>query len=181
MIKRITSTVAAALLVVAAAVFGLQSPALAVGVEMDGPNGSSGYYVVDYAQDAIVILVRSGNLAPGECATAYLDIARAYGVGKPGGHYDARGSRTCKPNSSRTSSWQYEGATYGIQITSIQKAGVCSGDWRNVTSACQNKVGSVSSIGPVSDSNNMCTRFWTENSTGSKFYFGAGDPGDCNN
>jgi hypothetical protein len=178
MFRRIMASLATAFVVVTGGVLGLQAPAWAVGVEMDGPSGTSGYYVVDYAQDAIVILVRSGYLPPGICATAYLDISRVAGVGQSGTHYDARAARTCKSNDSKTSSWQYEGGTYGIQIDGVNKAAVCYGA-NHSTGDCQNKVGLVATVNPVSTDANKCTRWWYETAGDLQLYYGAGAVNSC--
>lgn len=185
--KKRVSRAATVFVVMALGIFGFQVPAWAVGVEMSGPYGTSGYYAIDYVRNALVITVRSGDLPPGKCATAYLDIDRVYGVGKPRGHYDPRIARTCKPYDSRTSSWQYEGDTYGIEFEktensgAVQKAAVCYGDL-NTHGTCTVKVGSIDlirQINPVSDSNNMCARWFSESRDGTQFYFGGGQSWEC--
>ena len=178
--KKILMRIGAVLATLTLGVVGFQAPAWAVGVDMAGPSGTgaSGYYVVDYAQDAIVIRVTAGYLPTGHCATAYLDIGRQADVGQSGTHYDARAARVCQSYDSITSSWQYEGDTYGIQITGVQKAAVCVGA-NHSTGTCQNKVGSVATVNPVSTDANKCTRWWYKTSTGAGWYFGAGAVNSC--
>lgn len=181
--NRVAAWFVSLLMVVGGAIVGLQSPAFAVGVTMAAPTAApgspTGYYAVDYAEDKIVVTINSEYLPSGYCMTAYLDIRRATGVGQEGDHYDARAARVCQPYSSRTSSWSYEGANYGIEIVAVNKAGVCYGPI-NQMGTCQNKVGSVASIDPNFDSNAMCTRSWTKNAWGDNFYFSGGNSADCN-
>lgn len=177
------SFAAAVVAVTAVATVGFASPANAAVLSgnMTPPSGISGYgyYSVDTGANKLYISVDAGNMSSGNCLTVYLDIARKANVpGGSGTHYDARAVRTCQSNSFHTSSWQLEGSTYGIDITDVQKVGICYGRL-NQLGTCHVYKGSLSSVNPESSSDNKCTRFWSKNSSGSTFYFNAGNVFSC--
>jgi hypothetical protein len=178
--------------------FSLQSPALAAEQQRSAPSmtvtaaeshtlsapdvapGSpTGYVTVDYAAEKLALSVSPQGLATGWCLTTYLDISRASSEGAS--HYDIRAARSCQANAARASGWQLEGQYHGINITGINKMSICYAPL-NVTptsSQCRHYIGSLSGVNHNFNSNNMCTRAWTKNSSGTNFYFSGGDPKSC--
>lgn len=148
------------------------------------PTGwtGSGFYSVDTTANTLYLSVNAGNLNSGQCMTVYLDIARAANVPAGSGtHYDARAARTCQSNSQRYSGTQYEGSTYGINITGVQKVAICVGAL-NTTGTCRVYTGTlaqIQAIDPESSSANTCVRWWSRNSSGTDLYFSGGTPTSC--
>jgi hypothetical protein len=148
----------------------------------NAPNGrGSGYYHVDYTNNNLALSATALTLQAGYCVTTYLDIVRQPNV--PAGsdtHYDIRAARTCQSNTARSSSMQYEGSTYGINITGINRLAVCYGPI-NTIGTCNYIIGDLTGVDEDFNTHNMCSRAWTKASNGDIFYFGAGDPTDCDN
>ena len=87
-----------------------------------------------------------------------------------GTHYDARAARTCQSNSQRASGYQYEGSTYGINITGVQKVAICVGAL-NTTGTCrvyEGDLAQIQAINPESSNANKCVRWWSRNSSGTR-------------
>ena len=156
------------------------SKASAASGTYNAPNGrGSGYYHVDFTNNNLALSATALTLQPGYCVTTYLDIVRQADVPADSDtHYDIRAARTCQSNSARSSSMQYEGSTYGINITGINKLSVCYGPLNQV-GTCNHIIGALSGVDANFDSNNMCSRAWTRAANGDPFYFGAGDPTEC--
>jgi hypothetical protein len=148
------------------------------------PTGwtGSGFISVDTANDWLYVSVNAGALNPGQCMTVYVDVARQANVPSGSGtHYDARAARTCQPYSQRYSDYQYEGSTYGINITGIQKAAICVGAL-NTTGTCRvydGTLAAIQAINPESSSANKCVRWWSRNSSGTNLYYNGGTPTQC--
>lgn len=128
--RPLLASAAAGLLTALGVVVGLAAPAQAAVLtgSLTPPSGlgGSGFYSVDTSANTLYVSVNAGNMASGYCMTVYIDIARTGGVPSGSGtHYDARAARTCQPNSQRYSGTQYEGSTYGTDITGVQKLAIC--------------------------------------------------------
>jgi len=184
--KRVLATVLVGFLATLGTVVGLAAPAQAAVLtgSLTPPSGlgGSGFYSVDTSANTLYISVNAGNMASGYCMTVYIDISRTGNVPSGSGtHYDARAARTCQPNSQRYSGTQYEGSTYGTDITGVQKLAICYGPL-NQTGTCHVYIGTLSqiqAINPVSSSTDYCTRFWSRNSSGTNLYYGAGNVFSC--
>jgi hypothetical protein len=182
--KKLLANVSVALLVSAGAVLGLQSPTLAAGGYVNGPNNGQwgyGWYAVDEAANQLSVSVYPSNLAAGYCLTTYLDISRNPGPSgseTEGSHYDIRAARSCQSNVMRASGLQHEGSTYGIDITGVNKLSVCYGPL-NQMGTCRHIIGSLSGVDPSFNSTKECSRAWTRAANGDTFYFHGYDPTEC--
>jgi hypothetical protein len=183
MIKSFKAKVMAVLAVSALAVFGLQAPALAASGTIYPPAGigGSGYWTVDYTADKFALSVTPGNLAAGWCLTTYLDLSRVTDSGGDGTHYDINAARSCQAGGGRSSSWQYDGDTYGININTINKLSICYAPLNVTPTAanCNHIIGSLSGVDHSFNSNKTCSRAWTKAANGDNFYFSGGSRTEC--
>lgn len=169
------------------AVVGVATPAQAAVItgSLDPPGtlAGSGFYSVDTSANTLTLSVNAGAMAAGYCMTVYVDPSRTPSIpAGSGSHYDARAVRTCQPYSQRASGLQYEGSTYGVDLTGVNKVGICYGT-NNTTGTCRLYNGTtleeIRSINPAASSSNYCTRFWSRAASGSDYYFSAGNPVQC--
>lgn len=180
--KRPLATLLATVLMVVGFLFGISSPAMASSGTIYTPGGHGrGTWNVNTTNETLTLSATAySNLPAGRCVTMYVDIARASGV--PAGsnsHYDARAARTCTPGKTMSVGIQYEGSTYGINITGINKLGVCESQPTQL-GTCFEPVGSLSSVNP--NPGNPCTRFWVWKSTSPGYnYYWAGNVFSCQN
>lgn len=166
----------ASLFAMVAIVFGLQSPALAASGTLYMPTGAGyGTYNVNTTNDTLTLSATSGTLSAGQCVTMWVDIKRDSGSPE-GSHYDIRAARTCRSNTTMSVGIQYEGSTYGTNITGINKLAICRGN-NNTLNGCHATLGSVSTVNPVAP--NTCARFWVRNADNSTSYYGGGKVNDC--
>ncbi len=186
MIRRFLAGLTAAAVATFAALTLTSMPAHAAVItgSLTPPAGwsGSGFYSVDTTADTLYVSVNAAALNAGQCMTVYVDVARATGVPSgSGSHYDARAARTCQPYSQRYSGTQYEGSTYGINITGVQKVAICVGAL-NTTGTCRVYTGTlaqIQSINPESSNDNKCVRWWSRGSGGGDYYFSGGTPTSC--
>lgn len=175
-ISKSLGALVAGLFTMAAVVFGLQSPAMAASGTLYMPTGAGyGTYNVDTANDTLTLSATSGTLASGQCVTMWVDIKRNSG-NPEGSHYDIRAARTCRSNTTMAVGIQYEGSTYGTNITGINKLVICRGA-NNTNNGCYATLGSISTVNPVAG--NTCGRFWVRNANNTTSYYGGGAVNKC--
>jgi len=166
----------ASLFAMVAIVFGLQSPAMAASGTLYMPTGAGyGTYNVNTTNDTLTLSATSGTLSAGQCVTMWVDIKRDSG-NPEGSHYDIRAARTCRSNTTMSVGIQYEGSTYGTNITGINKLVICRGA-NNTNNGCHATLGSISTVNPVAG--NLCGRFWVRNADNTTSYYGGGAVNKC--
>gem|GEM_PF-6356551 len=156
------------------------SPAFAASGTLATPGGHGyGTYNVNTANNTITLTATAyTSLAAGQCVTMYVDITRTANVPAGSGtHYDIRAARTCVAGTTMSVGIQYEGSTYGTDITGINKLGVCESVSTQL-GTCYVPVGSISSVNPTFG--NTCTRMWRWKSASPGYdYASAGNVFNC--